>query len=321
MNKLLVIISLFLSCYSVASSEQDGDTNKENAVAWAKTQAEDIQHFVSDQEIKILKTEADAFIALLQKETTGFPRGVALIVPDINQSIFQQAAISSIYSNLNDYGWTNLLLTMPNDLNPVFGFKEETTNNTTEQQSETTAQEANNISEKEMSTPEQQSGNLVNMPKMKAFHQNNYYSEKQSMDIATQIKHRMNSAWELAEEYPGFFLIICQGKSCAWLAELFLKDNLSQPDAMIMLSAHMPQADLNQKLAMQISQLEFPILDMYQDIDNPWVSANIKLRRNMARTHYKTNYRQRKLIAGIGFYGQEQRTIKEIYGFLTAVGM
>ena len=88
-----------------------------------------------------------------------------------------------------------------------------------------------------------------------------------------------------------------------------------------MLSAHIPQQNLTDSFNMQVSKTEFPVLDLYRDQDSSWVVNHIKDRRKLARKSFKTNYRQRKLYYGMDYTSQRERAVKEIYGFLTAVGM
>ncbi|NVK23463.1 MAG: DUF3530 family protein [Gammaproteobacteria bacterium] len=258
----------------------------------------DIQHFVKDKEIKILNTGEQDFLALVKEQTTGFSRGIAFIIPDINQPVAKQAAVNATYDQLNDYGWTSILLTMPSQesIEPPINLLE------------VQAELAKN--------PEQET-NLD----IKAFHQSDVYSEQFIENIEEKIEQRLNSAMELAKQHAGFYLFICEGKSCAWLTSLLQQERVTTPDALVMLGAHIPQADLNQALAMRVSKTEFPVLELYQDYDSSWVTNHVTTRRKLARKEFKTNYRQRKVPSHFGYLSRQQRTVKEIYGFLVASGM
>ena len=315
---LSLLIILFLVSLKTIASEQN------YPVSQAQQQASDLQHFVRDTEINILTAGEQEFITLIKEQTTGFAKGIALIVPEINQSIHRQAAIGGLYGQLNDYGWTSLLLTMPSESEPVFGatpVAESTESSENTDSAATTEETSSIVAEQQSDESEAQATEVNPNLDIKAFHRPDYYSQQTSDDIEKQITERMTAAWELASQYPGFYLVICQGKSCNWLTNLFLKQQDLKPDAMIMLSAHMPQHNMNEQFAEQLSKTEFPVLDLYQSSDNPWVLNNVQWRRKMARKNYKTDYRQRRLFSGIDYYGQQTRTIKEIYGFLTAVGM
>jgi len=325
---------IILFCLFTITSVAANSTEQDFPISQAQQQANDLQHFIRDTEINILTAGEQEFITLIKEQTTGFAKGIAFIVPEINQSIHHQAAISTLYGQLNDYGWTSMLLTMPSEMSPVFGAPEakdnqsENSADSTAAQTKTEqAQDTDNITQTDGSEPLLDDGEnkeqLADNPNLdiKSFHRPDYYSQKSSEKIGQLIAERMNAAWDLARQYPGFYLVICQGKSCNWLTNFFLQNQEVKPDAMVMLSAHMPQNNLNEMFAEQLSKTEFPVLDIYQSSDNPWVITNVKWRRKMARKNYKTDYRQRQLFSGIDYHGQQRRTIKEIYGFLTAVGM
>lgn len=328
-----IVIAMFVTAFEVAATASIDFPPSRSSWEYL-----DVQHYVQDREIKTLSTDDEKqFLALLKEQTTGFGKGTAIILPDINQSLQRQAAISKLYDQLNDYGWNSLLLTMPSVMEPVFGAPK--TDDAEQSEANDSDNAAENSGQVEVGTILDQSeptqtasaddqttdSDSVSEPdpniNWKAFHRDNYFSEQTSELLQTQIQQRLQAAWQVAETYPGFFLLICQGKTCHWLTQLFADPNIPKPDALVMLSAHMPQTDLNQTLASQVSMMEFPILDLYLSQDNPWVNKIVLERRKMARKNYKTDYRQRQLFSSIDYQGQQRRTIKEIYGFLTAVGM
>jgi hypothetical protein len=319
---LLLMISLSATATFAASVDHTPP------IDLSELQAIDIKHYVQDREINVLTLDKSEYLTLMKEETTGFPRGIAFIVPEINQSIIQQPAIKMLYDNLTEYGWRSLLLTMPNieQTNGSFNNVQKTDNQSASSASENDQQQEANSSLQSNTGSNSSSENdseTVREPnlRLKAYHQDDIFSSKTNAEIEEQILKRVESAWQYAEQFPGYFIFICQGKSCAWLTSLFQQQKLMQPDALIMLSAHMPQQDLNDQFAQQLSETEFPVLELFKQIDNRWVSSSIQYRRKLARKHYKTDYRQRKLNSHIAFGNNNMRTVKEIYGFLTAVGM
>lgn len=300
--KQLVVFCTLLLISAIASSstyEQPLPINR------AQLQSMDIQYFLRDKEIKSLATEEYEFISLLKEESTGFPKGIAFIVPDIDQPFSHQAAVSAVYDELTDIGWTNMLITMPSQ--------------------EVVAPDVNlwQIQRdliKQAQTPDSEPIPDQNL-KFKSFYSEDMYSSQFVDNMEQSIEERMKAAMEAAQQYPGFYLYICQGKTCTWLIDLIAQERITKPDALVMLSAHIPQQDLTDNFNMHVSQVEFPVLDLYRDFDNRWVTNHVMDRRKLARKSFKTNYRQRKLHYGIDYSSQRQRTFKEIYGFLTAVGM
>ena len=290
--KAIALLSLISLSLNASFPEQ------QMPISQTHLQMLDIQHFVKDKEIKILKAGESDFLTLVKEQTTGFSRGIAFIIPDINQPIAKQAAVNSAYDQLNDYGWTSMLLTMPSQ-EPI--------------------EQPSNLLEEQASVTNDP--NVDPNLSLKASFQQDFYSQTFIDDIETKIELRINSAIEMAKQHAGFYLYICQGKSCGWLTSLVEQNRIATPDALVMLGAHLPQDDLNQKFAQQISRTDFPILELYQDYDNAWVTEHLVDRRKFARKEFKTNYRQRRVSSHFGYLSQQKRTVKEIYGFLSAVGM
>ena len=292
MKRLIVLVLIALATASSNASYPE----QQMPMSQSYTQSLDIQHYVKDKEIKVLNAGEQEFITLIKEETSGFPRGIAFIIPEVNQSISRQASMNSVYDQLNNYGWTSLLLTMPSR--------------------DVLSETVNLIEEQAKVTPDQDTNLSV-----KASHTAQSLPTPFIENVEADIEKRINAAWQLAEQYPGFFLFICQGRSCGWVTSLIQQQRLKAPDALVMLSAHLPQSDLNDNFSLQLSKTNFPVLDLYKDLDSPWVTEHILQRKKHARKNYKTDYRQRKVNTGFGYQAQQQRTIKEIYGFLTSVGM
>ncbi len=301
MKQLVVFFVLIILSATANSStyEQPLPINK------AQLQSLDIQHFLKDKEIKTLSTEEYEFISLLKEESSGFPKGIAFILPDVEQSIGHQAAVSAVYDQLTEIGWTNMLITMPSPevIAP-----------------EVNLWQAQNDLITQAQTPDSEPIPDQNVT-LKSFYIDDKYSAEYIENMEYAIEQRLKAAMEEAQQYPGFYLYICQGKSCTWLTNLIEQEKVEAPDALVMLSAHIPQQNLTDNFNMQVSKVEFPVLDLYRDQDSSWVVNHIQDRRKLARKSFKTNYRQRKLYYGMDYTSQRRRAVKEIYGFLTAVGM
>ena len=301
MKQLVVFCTLLLISTMASSSTYEQPL----PISRSQLQSLDIQYFLRDKEIKTLETDEYEFISLLKEESTGFPKGIAFIVPDIDQSIGHQAAVSTVYDQLTDLGWTNMLITMPSQ--------------------EVVAEEVNLWQAQRELIQQAQSADADPIPdqnvQFKSYYSEDKFSDKYVENMESSIEERMKAAMEAAQQYPGFYLYICQGKTCTWLIDLIAQERITEPDALVMLSAHIPQQDLTDSFNMQVSEAEFPVLDLYRDFDNTWVTDHVMDRRKLARKSFKTNYRQRKLFYGMDYNTQKVRTVKEIYGFLTAVGM
>jgi hypothetical protein len=324
MKHHMLLLTICLSASSAFANSVDHTA----PISLSELQAIDIQHYVQDEEINMLSLDDNEYLTLVKEQTSGFERGIAFIIPDINQPITQQPAIKMLYDNLTEYGWRSLLLTMPNmeQTNGSYDDIQKTDLENTSSTPNGTKSSNTEPSIQENSEPgvvtknDNQATRDPNL-KLKAYHRDDMFSQTVNAEIEQQILKRVESAWEYAEQFPGYFIFICQGKPCAWLTSLFQQKKLMPPDAVVMLSAHMPQSNLNKLFALQLSKTEFPVLELFKQMDNHWVSSAILQRKKLARKHYKTDYRQRKLNENVVFGDNNQRTIKEIYGFLTAVGM
>jgi len=324
MKHHILLLTICLSTPSAFAASVDHTA----PISLSELQAIDIQHYVQDEEINMLSLDDSEYLTLVKEQTSGFDRGIAFIVPDINQPITQQPAIKMLYDNLTEYGWRSLLLTMPNmeQTNGSYDDIQKTDLENTPSAPDDTQQPATDPNVQQNTEQETASKNDIQTirdpnVKLKAYHRDDMFSEAANTEIEQQILKRVEAAWQYAEQFPGYFIFVCQGKTCAWLTSLFQQQKLMPPDALVMLSAHMPQSNLNKQFALQLSQTEFPVLELFKQMDNHWVSSAMLQRKKLARKHYKTDYRQRKLNDNIVFGDNNLRTIKEIYGFLSSVGM
>ncbi len=321
--KVTLLISLAINLFSyspLAISAAESGANAEDsknikstllkhipALNLGNLLTQDLKRYIPEHNIEILKTSNDTpFVALLKEETTGLPKGISFIIPDINQPILRQAATNALYKNLDVHGWSSLVLTMP--------FLDDITQNNLIINSDTGNASLNDAATK----------NIEADPN--AIVINNYelppaYNDELNNQVKEEIGLRLSAGFEFSKSMPGFYLIICEGKSCFWINQLIAEQSIPMPDAMIMLSAHMPQQDLNKQFAEAISITDFPVLDLYLNNDSAWVNTTISWRKKMARKNFKTNYRQRQLNGSYSYQGQQVRTLKEILGFIKAVGL
>ena len=203
--KQLVVFCLLIVLSATANSstyEQPLPINK------AQLQSLDIQHFLKDKEIRTLSTEEYEFISLLKEESSGFPKGIAFILPDVEQSIGHQAAVSAVYDQLTDIGWTNMLITMPSP--------------------EVIAPEVNLWQAQKDLITQAQTPDADPIPDqnltLKSFYTEDKYSTDYIESMEYAIQQRVIAAMKEAQQYPGFYLYICQGKSCTWLTNLIAQE-------------------------------------------------------------------------------------------------
>lgn len=299
------------------------DTRSNNAPLQVPTQHaewlyQDLQRFLPDHQIQTLQTaQEQAFIALVKEQTTGIPKGVAFLIPDFSQGILKQAALSNLYQTLNDYGWTNVLLTTPHyediqQANIVLS----------DESAQSSVDSAQTVTgESQPAAPSDTSSEGPSEQIQKVSSQNLALTTQTMGQIALDLQQRVAAAVEFAGQFPGFYLMVCEGKSCPLLVDLIAEQKVPRPDALVMLSGHALGQTANRNFAEAISLTDFPVLDLRQAWDNRWLEDSFEWRRKVARKNFKTDFRQRKLNSYYDYYGQERRVVKEIYGFLHTVGM
>lgn len=326
--KLVLLITLLLNSNLVLAAVPADQANSKttNQLSASSLLFQDLKRYIPEQNVQVLKTKTDEqFIALHKEETTGIPKGIAFILPDINQSIFRQAVTTALYKDLDNYGWTSLVLTMPSlpELKQTW---------LSEQQgaAPNTSDDSSQQAESQNDQQTESTGDTTSNVDQAAIDPSLYaqlrdlkptYESEFSERIQKAIGERLESGFEFTSIYPGFYLMICEGQSCFWLNRLIAEQKIPEPDGLIMIGAYMPQADLNRAFANEVAKTEFPVLDIISANHNQWTHAIKKWRKKMARKNFKTNYRQRELTFFFDYRDQQRRLIKEIYGFTSAVGL
>lgn len=316
---------------------------------------DDLTRYLEQDEIKYLSTQKADFLTLIKEQATGYPKGVAIFIPDIEQSITRQTALRSLHGDLNDFGWNSLLLTLPkiavvkkeNKAEGSDAAQDKSTPETPssekqsdvqtntltdteepEQLADNNSANSNNITEdgtQDISKSESNTNNeaLLNPPVYDIYPRQvrKPYSEQYEKKVLAVITERLTSALDFAQSYPGFYLFVCQGRSCAWLMQAIEENDLVKPDVLVMLSAFVPQKELNNQLNHYIASADFPILDIAQQVDSPWLKSSLGERKKLVRKELKVDYRQRMLFSRVDYRLQNERTLKEVNGFLRYMGM
>ena len=137
----------------------------------------------------------------------------------------------------------------------------------------------------------------------------------------TAIMQRISAAQQQARQQNGSVVIIAQGNSAAVLNQLYVAEQLAEPEALILLGAYLPDPQLNIELAKAIASHQIPTLDINHQYDNRFVNAHLALRQKWVNKQLKPVYRQRQII-GSGLQSDVQQwVLQEIYGWLTSIGL
>jgi hypothetical protein len=246
------------------------------------------RQFQADEIKPLLAGDSD-FYALFRDDMTGRARGVALLVPDWSQNAASNRGIDSLRTVLPEYGWVTLSMAVPQSRERVF---------------------VTQIPKERPLQPANLSAELLRT-----------FDEDYMNAYELQMKLRMEALINEAQNYQGYFIVIAQGSSAAVLASLFAKEELMLPEAFIVLDAFVPDVSLNQAINQNIAMTSVPTLDIYQTSRSRWVEKHIKLRRMLAKKHFKISYRATELYGDISYHNQNRRLLKIIYGWLSRHGL
>ena len=132
-------------------------------------------------------------------------------------------------------------------------------------------------------------------------------------DFRKQFASRISKLGDAKLQEGGFKLLLAQGTSAAWAANLIASEQLPAPDALVLLDGFFPNQLSNQTLAKQIAQGSIPTLDLYQEEGGRWPLLAAEARRSESRRSHKLNYRPYALM-------DLEETPGRIQGWLTHLG-
>jgi hypothetical protein len=232
-------------------------------------------------------------ILLVVKESaTPITRGVAVIVRESGHGAYDSQGMAKLSEYLNQVGWVTMVMPAPHD---GFALKIDDT------------EEPESPPATDGDPPPTRAGLVMVSADSFAAHEQ-------------QLAAQMQAVVSKTRQYPGFFMVIAQGTSAAWLTKLYSENALPAPDAMVAIAPHWPQREYNIQLPDWIANTTMPYLDIYSQWDSEWAKATIQDRKIEANKALKMVYRQRELI-GQHMDAEQYRLLgKEIYGWVTSMG-
>ena len=130
----------------------------------------------------------------------------------------------------------------------------------------------------------------------------------------------MQAVTNKAKSYPGIIVVVVEGSNAAVLVNIYQQAGQENPMALIMLSGHLTDEKSNLQVAMNLAQIELPILDLYLTRDHPLVHSNALLRKKYVNQELKANYRQQQLRNINSSYYPQEILFKTITGWLKSIG-
>lgn len=241
---------------------------------------------------------------IVREATTTIGKGVAVVLAETGKGPLHHEGVAALAGQLNQYGWITFSIPAPHLSAQI----EEPTQPDTAEPATDETQES------------QQSENAP-QPAPPGYSVSDNISTQIVQKHEQQIQAVMRAAANRALDYTGFFMVISQGTSAAWLTKLYSEGKLESPDAMVTVSPYWPDRALNNQLPELLANTPMPILDVYSPWDNNWVNQTREQRQIAARKGLKLHYRQRQLL-GLPLQQDQQFAYlaKEIYGWLSHMG-
>lgn len=241
---------------------------------------------VPDDEVQWLQTDDGQFLALLRDAVVPPSRGVLVLVPDPAQHPDQQPLLHHLRRQMNHHGWVTLALMPPgdSDLPPA-------------------ASSAVSTAETAGRDPTAPPGAQAAPP-------------PPLTPLAMAWQQRLRAAAELTRVYKGLFVVYAEGRSAAALAQLYQRQALETPQALIVRAPFEVEQQRNRQLATTLAGVPLPVLDLFSRYDNRFALATREQRLYQARAAAHPNYRQRELFGTESQANHAERLAQELHSYL-----
>ncbi len=242
----------------------------------------DLKHYFPAEQVKTLLAGPNKFITLIKKYSNENAKGVAILLPDWQQSVTSSNAISFLRRTLPEHGWTTIAI-QP-------------------------ASKPDNYPSKALTTEQQKKDNDTAL---------DIYKTKLSAMISsvmTEAKKNPGIVIIIAQGNNGAMLTDLYQKNKNKPANaLILLSSYIQTNASFINSA-------NEYFSQCIATSNYPVLDLSLRQDQPLIISKIKQRAILAKQEMKVYYRHRQLNnVNIGYY-PEKELLLQINSWLKSMG-
>jgi len=272
----------------------------------------DIQRHFHPEHFKSVPVGENEIFIVVGESSLPISKGAAVLVGETGRNGVSNMALASLAPYLNGFGWSTILVSAPELNFELPGSEPEAETESDNNQESSTPpgsdpqRTANDLPPPNQYIPSEFAPTRISSAQFEA--------QEQAFQIL------MNSVENERQSFPGFFLVIAQGTSAAWLTKMYADNALPLPDALVTLGINWPQQNLNEQLPEIISRTEVPILDIYNQFDNDWTRNSADTRRITTIKSLKLHYRQRELIGPQIEHYQMDYLSREIHGWLTYLG-
>lgn len=304
----LLIFTLFLSHAAALSAAQENSAENPNSPTTDTTAASAADRAVPDfsqqQQAELalaqnaetqviwLDLNGQKQLALLQRAATSAPVGTVMIFSDHSTSADWPAIVHPLRTQLTEFGWNTLSITLP-DLPPAV----------IPQRTLPTLQDRNTIQ-----TPSDTASASANTPTSEAAQTTDKNSVKNEVNRAdsTSAAERMKEYQEsiaelgqqatnqLADTKGDLKIILGVGASATWAMHYFMQDK-TQADRFLVLLDPTPVTHENAPdLLLMLTEIQTPVLDLWFSNDS-YKQQRAGLRKRAASRSGNNEYRQFRL--------------------------
>ena len=256
----------------------------------AQQQKDDLTHYLPANKVSSLLAGPDDYITLVDENISENNKGVAILLPDWQQSAANPKAINFLRNKLPLQGWTTIAIQPAN-------------------KPENYPSTALKVSEQQ-----QENKTIIDAYKIKFNAMINAVinKSKEYPGIVIVIAQGNHAAMLV-----DFFDQQSSNQSS--------NQNSAIPNAVILLSSYLLTSndlidEAHTALAKKIAYSEYPVLDLYLNYDHPIVLAKTKQRLALSKQEMKVYYRQRQLNSPATGYYPEQELLTQINSWLKSIG-
>lgn len=145
-------------------------------------------------------------------------------------------------------------------------------------------------------------------------------NEKSLTDYQEKLVTLMVEVMKKAEEYPGTFVVVAQGNTGAVLMNAFTKEQVKEPNALVLLSAYLPTDIENNAFSINMASSDLPVLDLHLKKDHKRALLSARQRAIKAKHELKTYYRQQEIFNSEFSYYPDASLRASILGWLRSIG-
>ena len=293
-----LITSVFVSCLLLSPAYGQDTLNI------------DIERNLYPNQLQSMTLEGREFFYIENQNQTPITKGLAILIADTGLAMVSQRGLAPLAAKLNELGWATILVNAPSR---AFSYNDDSKDMAPDAQPQ---QEP--IPETPPETDETQAPQSAPMPHSMQSHS---VISTAAFDAHQQdLISLLNVGVTKAGTYPGYYLVVAQGMSAAWLTKIYAEAKSNIPDAFVAIDPYWPDMMLNKDIPKLLALTPMPVLDINTEWSNNLASHTASERQMEAKKSLKMLYRQRLLTGPNALHKQSHRISREIHGWLTHMG-